>query len=100
MPSRSDARWQDAPLLTWRDQYREEYLRCCLILEGRGRLWNGCAVCHIEPALFRCRDCTACTAMCRGCTLKVHAMNPLHILEVSRAQSFVPFANPYIEMEG
>jgi hypothetical protein len=91
---------QDAPLLTWRDQYREEYLRQCLTLEGRGRLWSGCTVCQLEPGLFRCRDCTACTVLCRGCALQSHAANPLHILEVSLNSAACPLAHQIAEMEG
>jgi hypothetical protein len=73
---------QDAPLLTWRDNFREEYLEQSLALEGRGRLWGLCGVCGAQPASFRCQDCTGLMPMCRVCAIDSHRLNPLHILEV------------------
>jgi hypothetical protein len=80
---------QDAPILRWREQYRDLFLDESLGLRGRGRLWlqDGlCVLCSDKKrgkAEFCCKDCFGNYPICHPCALREHEYKPLHILEVS-----------------
>ncbi|KAI0055071.1 hypothetical protein BV25DRAFT_1816158 [Artomyces pyxidatus] len=80
-------RVQDYPLATWRE-YRNEYLRECLRLEGRGNdLTNTiCPDCRSETPegvkpTVRCVDCYGRDMVCEPCVVRRHQRTPLHRVE-------------------
>lgn len=73
---------QDDPLTKWikdRDLFLHELIR----LDGRGDedLRSSCRLCRSVPDI-RCKDCFGGEMFCRGCTIDLHAVNPLHRIEV------------------
>ena len=73
---------QDNPLYKWikeRDTFLQELIR----LDGRGNkdLWSRCRLCT-EPATMRCEDCFGGEMFCGSCMVDLHAVNPLHRIEV------------------
>ncbi|KAK7021051.1 hypothetical protein VNI00_017540 [Paramarasmius palmivorus] len=69
----------DAPLLTWKEKHREQYLKNHLESEGRGRLHNGlCSSCNAPNPTYRCLDCFGLRMYCKGCLLRIHHDQPLH----------------------
>ncbi|KAK7025437.1 hypothetical protein VNI00_015965 [Paramarasmius palmivorus] len=79
----------DAPLIIWKESYRDKYLDNNISLEGRGRLFNGCcAVCGSEGANFRCTECYGYRMTCKDCVLKQHNDDPLHTIQVWEGRYF------------
>jgi hypothetical protein len=62
-----------------RDTFLQELIR----LEGRGNrdLWSHCRLCS-QPATMRCEDCFGGEMFCSSCMVDLHAINPLHRIEV------------------
>lgn len=79
------------PLCTWligdRDMYLEEMLRG----DGRGEGWKdeqgraGCCGCDDGIGELRCLDCHGGHLSCTTCTIGLHALNPLHRIEVQES---------------
>ncbi|KAK1221816.1 hypothetical protein PQX77_015369 [Marasmius sp. AFHP31] len=81
----------DAPLLTWKQSHRDEYLDWHLVTEGRGRLFNNlCSRCDTPNPNFRCLDCFGLRVVCQGCLLKTHADEPLHRIQEWSLDYFKP----------
>ncbi|THU98424.1 hypothetical protein K435DRAFT_818886 [Dendrothele bispora CBS 962.96] len=82
----------DEPLKQW-TPYRDEYLAELLRIEGRGDVdTERCPWCKQtfderddgdvgESFSYRCLDCFGEDLMCKGCCVKRHESNPLHIIE-------------------
>ncbi|KAI3605284.1 hypothetical protein WG66_013037 [Moniliophthora roreri] len=72
----------DAPLLSWRDKHREEYLDHIMMSEGRGQMFTGtCSGCVSEQAVYRCQDCIGLPLLCKQCLLEKHTDMPLHRIQ-------------------
>ncbi|KAL0069538.1 hypothetical protein AAF712_003196 [Marasmius tenuissimus] len=72
----------DAPLLTWSEKHRDQYLDWNLVTEGRGRLFDGnCVDCKLPGASFRCLDCFGLRMVCKTCILNRHRDEPLHMIQ-------------------
>ncbi|ESK83397.1 hypothetical protein Moror_15625 [Moniliophthora roreri MCA 2997] len=78
----------DAPLLTWREKYRESYLDWVLGTEGRGRLYSGSCKCSSPYAQYRCIDCFGYCLTCKACILEEHVANLLHRVQEWRSDYF------------
>ncbi|KAF4582638.1 hypothetical protein EYR40_002561 [Pleurotus pulmonarius] len=71
----------DAPLLTWKTGYRQQYLDATLLLDGRGRYdESGCTQCGGE-SVYRCTDCHGHFMYCAQCIVELHRCAPLHCIE-------------------
>ncbi|KAJ7018305.1 hypothetical protein C8F04DRAFT_1277832 [Mycena alexandri] len=65
----------------WRN-LRDEYLHLLLSLEGTGDAdVEACPCCQIATPTIRCKQCFGGRLYCRDCTVKMHAENPLHIID-------------------
>ncbi|KAK7032404.1 hypothetical protein VNI00_013152 [Paramarasmius palmivorus] len=72
----------DAPLLTWKEHYRDSYLDAMMRTEGRGRFYTkACCRCGGSEARFRCKDCFGLRMYCQTCTVLNHLEQPLHCIE-------------------
>ncbi|KAK1234303.1 hypothetical protein PQX77_002500 [Marasmius sp. AFHP31] len=74
----------DAPLLTWVEKHRENYLDGLLATEGRGRIFyneEGCSECKGSKATFRCTDCFGLWMLCKACIVHQHRDEPLHVIQ-------------------
>jgi len=61
----------------------DEYVTELLRLEGRGgHGLDKCNRCREGKAAVRCLDCFSVDLYCTACVLDMHALNPLHRLEV------------------
>ena len=74
--------FQDDPLKKWipdHDKFLWELIR----LDGRGdrELWSSCRLCD-GICDIRCEECFGGEMFCRKCTVDLHAVNPLHRIEV------------------
>ncbi|KAL0060976.1 hypothetical protein AAF712_012207 [Marasmius tenuissimus] len=75
---------QDAPLLTWAEKHREQYMDSVLATEGRGRIFFGqecCSECKGTKAIFRCMDCFGLRMLCKTCIVHHHRDEPLHFIQ-------------------
>jgi hypothetical protein len=85
--------FKDAPILRWKEQYRNLFLDEALALRGCGRFWlqdDRCVLCldgEGRKAEFCCRDCFGNYPLCQDCALKEHEYKPLHVLEVRSNES-------------
>ncbi|KAK1216515.1 hypothetical protein PQX77_020872 [Marasmius sp. AFHP31] len=81
----------DAPLLTWADAHRNEYLDWNLVTEGRGCLFDSrCSRCASGDALFRRLDCFGLRMACRACLVNTHFDEPLHRVKPEEMKLFLP----------
>ncbi|KAJ7021123.1 hypothetical protein C8F04DRAFT_1274114 [Mycena alexandri] len=72
----------DKSLHEWRG-LRDEYLRTLLRLEGCGDVDEDlCPACCQAPPTIRCKQCFGDELYCAACCVKMHAKNPLHIIDV------------------
>lgn len=62
-------------------QYRSSYLDELLRLDGHDGL--ACSRCGAIEAIIRCTECHSLPLFCETCAVDVHALNPLHRVEVS-----------------
>lgn len=92
---------KDKPLKQWTNDCRDEYLDEFIRSEGRGNFTQEhCPSCKQagssntflgifdpEPELgiptMRCKDCFGSELVCKGCCVRDHLHNPLHMIEVS-----------------
>jgi hypothetical protein len=74
--------WQDDPLYKWIDEH-DTFLLELLRLDGCGdeALWHKCRLCN-EASNVRCEDCFGGELFCRLCMIDLHAISPLHRIEV------------------
>ncbi|KAJ7015977.1 hypothetical protein C8F04DRAFT_1283408 [Mycena alexandri] len=71
----------DKSMHDWRP-LRDEYLRAIVRLEGAADAdERPCLSCKTEPATIRCQHCFGVEMYCTGCTLEMHAKNPLHVID-------------------
>ncbi|KAJ7017197.1 hypothetical protein C8F04DRAFT_1200847 [Mycena alexandri] len=78
----------DKSLYEWCD-LRDEYLRTMLRLEGCGDADEElCPSCHQAAPTIRCRECFRGELYCAECCVKMHASNPLHIIDVWNGRWF------------
>ncbi|KAK1216163.1 hypothetical protein PQX77_021216 [Marasmius sp. AFHP31] len=81
----------DAPLVTWQESHRDDYLDWFMCTEGRGRLFDGrCSRCTGPDAQFRCLGCDGLRVVCRTCIIRTHIDEPLHRIQVWRSDYFQP----------
>ncbi|KAK7045327.1 hypothetical protein VNI00_007576 [Paramarasmius palmivorus] len=80
----------DAPLITWKEKYRDNYLDWILVGEGRGRLFTGTCRCGSPLAKFRCLDCLALPLSCKTCLIKQHQYLPVHRTQEWSGDFFKP----------
>ena len=86
---------QDDPLIKWikdRNLFLHELIR----LEGRGDedLRSSCRLCGSAPDI-RCEDCFGGEMFCQRCTIDLHAVNPLHRIEVHIYSHYIDFTDLY-----
>ena len=76
------------PLCTWLDGDRDMYLGELLRGDGCGDCWKdeddraGCHGCDDRERSFRCMHCYGGHLSCMRCIVGLHALNPLHCIEV------------------
>ncbi|KAJ3531617.1 hypothetical protein NMY22_g8083 [Coprinellus aureogranulatus] len=68
----------------WKVNFREDYLREMIWLEGRGqqqsqRFCPGCS--EEKEVVYRCRSCIGAASLCKECMVSVHAYDPFHFIE-------------------
>ncbi|KAK7025589.1 hypothetical protein VNI00_015882 [Paramarasmius palmivorus] len=79
----------DAPLLSWKEHYRDHYLDAMMVVEGRGRFFTDtCCRCGENQPRYRCKDCFGLRMYCRSCVVLNHLTQPLHVIEEWTSRSF------------
>lgn len=73
---------KDIPLKTWADDFRDEYLDACMMLEGHGSHFQPCMGCQYPMPQYWCKDCTLGPLWCKDCLVERHGQSPLHLVEV------------------
>ncbi len=88
-------------MLTWRP-YRDLYLQELLRLDGCGDNLEICSRCSTDdisnPAIYRCceNECHAAGLVCSDCCVSLHAMLPLHWIEVCHHFMLKLITQPYV----
>ncbi|KAJ7429163.1 hypothetical protein B0H11DRAFT_1702421 [Mycena galericulata] len=84
---------QDPALARFMSSSRDKYLREFLRREGRAdaqiSLCNRCGLSgQGHEVAYRCRQCFGREMVCRGCCVAMHQLDPLHIVEEWRGDTF------------
>jgi hypothetical protein len=84
LPAADQTDMQDDPLRKWCQDDRDSYLRELIRLDGRGErtVAEACGLCKREVPNVRCEDCFGGLMFCSKCVVELHAMMPLHRVEV------------------
>jgi hypothetical protein len=86
---------RDDPLTKWIKD-RDLFLHELICLDGRGDkdLGSSCRLCESAPDI-RCEDCFGGELFFQGCTIDLHAVNPLHRIEVYIYSHYIDLTDLY-----
>ncbi|KAJ7765192.1 hypothetical protein B0H16DRAFT_1717745 [Mycena metata] len=79
-PKATKMKHSDTVMHEWRGLC-DEYLCALLRLEGVADALERCPSCNQAEATIRCKHCFGGEMYCRECTVKMHAKNPLHVID-------------------